>query len=119
MKTFENKQQVTHIEHGQGIVERLKNNDTMGWIVFKNSGQGQWFRADDKSIQRGVNTYVEKPTAHGVLAEVQKLQIVYQQRVDAINAKSKISDVMLAHRSSLNESIQHLENILQGVGNEL
>lgn len=112
---IQRKDKVTHPIHGNGIVENLSNNESVAMVDFK----GVVKRCEVSNLQRGVNTYTPKPDGIKILNEVQKLQIVYRQRVESINSKSEISDVMLAHRSSLNESIQHLENILQGVGNEL
>jgi len=117
MKTFRKNQKVAHLEYGVGTVKKLRNNGIEGYIDF--SGVGYRMRADDPRILDSVNKYTPKPDAIKILNEIHKLQIAYQKRVQMINEKSEISDVMLAHRSSLNESIQNLENILQGVGNEL
>jgi len=112
---IQRKDKVTHPVHGNGIVENLSNNESIAMVDFK----GVMKRCEISNLQKDVNTYTPKPDAVKILNEIQKLQIAYQQRVEIINSKSEISDVMLAQRSSLNESIQHLENILQGKGNEL
>jgi len=56
MKTFSKNQKVTHVEHGVGIVKKLRHNDTQGYIDF--GGFGYWYRADNSVIKHGVNTYI-------------------------------------------------------------
>lgn len=67
MKTFRKNQKVTHAEHGVGIVKKLRNNDTQGFIDF--GGIAYWYRADNSVIKHGVNSYT--PTTY-TLDEIKK-----------------------------------------------
>ena len=120
MKVFYRNQKVYHPKLGRGIVQRLKHNDTMGWVDF--NGKGKWFRADNQIIKHSLNSYevsaddvIRVANKYKDLAvKVQQIQSDLLKEKNELLAKDEVKDFDLVRADEKQKLIEKLELILQG-----
>lgn len=107
---IEEKDKVTHPVHGVGTVVRIFTKDLVAVVDFK----GILVACKFSVLQKGANTYIEKSTSNGVIADIKKLLEKYIKERDELCNLESLPTPKLYRFIYLKEIINDLESIIHG-----